>query len=92
MKKILINAAVWVLIKFAPDALVAAQEAMYQKGKNSGTFKQLTEVGQKVGNVLKTVADAGADGVFTDEERAASREMWEDITTRVANVISGGDE
>jgi nitrogen regulatory protein PII-like uncharacterized protein len=65
---------------------------MYQKGKSSQTFKQLTEVGQKVGNVLKTVADAGADGIFTDEEREASREMWEDITTRVANVISGGEE
>lgn len=65
---------------------------MYQKGKNSPTFKQLTEVGQKVGKVLKTVADAGADGVFTDEERAESRDMWEDIATRVAEVISGDIE
>lgn len=67
--------------------MVAAQAAAYEKGKNSDLFKRFTDIGQKVGEIMTTVAKAGADGEFSEEERAESLTMWTEITNSIADMI-----
>lgn len=87
MKTLIRKIALWALEKYVPDLMVMAQAAAYERGKSSRSYKIFVKVGKDVGSIVKTVAKAGEDGVFTPEEREESRKMWQNVCDEIVDAV-----
>lgn len=92
MKSILRSIAAYILRKCAADALVEIQATAYAKGKDSDKYKLIISVVDDVATIGKTVAEAGQDPEFTEEERTKSREMWQKIADGIADLLTAKGE
>lgn len=92
IKKMLSKLGAMLLRKYGADALVAVQGKAYEKGKKSKAYAKIMEISTDLGKVAKMIGTAGADGKFTDAEKADAKIVWAGILEKLASVLDEAAE